>query len=109
MQYTDGTKETTIGPWLIGSERGDVDASEYRENDTTGYPYFIHRPRRGVGDPGYHLAIGIQDLEDARMMAAAKSMYSALDNLICAAETGYGVTQAIREARAAIAKARGEN
>ena len=85
----------TPGPWLV---RGDADASASpaetmlgvapaTDTGPGGWPYFIHRDV--PAEPGncpLHIAIGIQRLADARLIAAAPDLAAVLLRLLTAPE-----------------------
>jgi hypothetical protein len=110
MQTT--RKDHTPGPWHIGSEHDDN--GDYRY-DSCGWPHFVGDNRQETGRCDYHMATGIQNIADARLIAAAPDLLAALeemtdmaaDLLPKAGPSGWGEI-AIDNARAAIAKATGQ-
>ncbi len=81
----------TPGPWLVRGEAGEqASASDIMlgveaatEEQTGGWPYLIRQNRIvALGDCPLHLAIGIQRLADAKLMAAAPDLAEALLRLL---------------------------
>ena len=56
--------------WHVGSEHGDPDNPEYRY-DTKGWPYFIGVKESRIGASDFHIATGIQSLQNAKEIAKA--------------------------------------
>ena len=89
----------TPGPWLVRGEAvGDASASNLMlgvepaaEDSPGGWPYLIRQNRPvALGECPLHLAIGIQRLADAKLMAAAPDLAGALLQLL----TSPALTQA---------------
>ena len=117
----------TPGPWQVrGADENDDGTPganydrdiEPATNDTPGgWPYFILRDRTSLGCGPIHVASSIQDLADARLIAAAPDMLQALrtaeGELIAALGSASMALDAARKypavlkIRAAIAKAQG--
>lgn len=77
----------TPGPWLVRGEAGDgASAAEMMlgvepvsEDRPGGFPYLIRQDRPfAPGERPLHLALGIQRLADARLMAAAPDLAAVL-------------------------------
>ena len=82
---------STPGPWLVRGDPGDDASPELATHGTTpstdeqpgGFPYFIRQHRElPPGGCHLHLAIGIQRLADAILMAAAPDLLAAVVRLL---------------------------
>ena len=98
----------TPGPWLVRGE-ADADASPAdrmlgiepaSEDRSGGWPYLVRQDRPfAPGECPLHIAVGIQRLADARLIAAAPDLAAALLRLLIApALTAHGLDGRTREA-----------
>lgn len=81
----------TPGPWLVRGEAGEgaapadlmLGVEPATEDRPGGWPYFIRQDRAvEVGGSLLHLAVGVQRLADATLMAAAPELAEALFRLL---------------------------
>ena len=99
------TKNWTPGPWQFYELQGDDGLGYIRPFDEDGKEIAHH------GDSGRSQA---ENVANARLIAAAPELYEALNRLLASVNPGNAVTHAtgcrcvIHEARAALARARGE-
>jgi hypothetical protein len=106
----------TLTPWTIGSEhQRDDDTTAYRD-DLTGWPYFVREPQgeahpHGMGYGGKHVAHGMQNLADAKLLTAAPDLLRELQGFVDRwskypkPPTGDDLRIYLDNARAVIAKA----
>nr|WP_137829494.1 hypothetical protein [Methylobacterium sp. L1A1] len=85
----------TPGPWLVRGEAEADAPAELRmlgvepagEDRPGGFPYLIRQDLKfAPGDCPLHLAVGIQRLADARLMAAAPDLAAALLSVLIVRE-----------------------
>lgn len=82
----DPTDVPTLGPWQVGSE-AEADAPPGpATNDDLSSPAYLIRQARPIEVGGIPIALGIQRLADARLMAAAPDVADALVRLLTSPE-----------------------